>query len=85
MDALRTTLRLAIHGQLLMAASALCYVQLAALLLFDAWIPPSWGVAAFLGTLGIYLLDSVRSAEREDAISQPVRAALFRRHHVCAR
>ena len=76
-----------IHGQLIMAASALCYVQLAGLLLFDAWIPPAWSLVAFLGTLGIYLLDSVRSADREDAISQPVRAALFRKHRglaVCA-
>ena len=38
-----------------------------------------WLPAALFGTLGLYLIDSVRSANREDAISQPVRAAWFRR------
>ena len=43
-------------------------------------VPWGWSMAAFLGTLGIYLLDSLRSADHEDPISQPDRARLFRRH-----
>ena len=77
MGSLPRGLALLAHGQLVMAASAACYVESAALLVTGRGASPAWLVAAFLGTLGLYLLDSVRSSEREDAISQPNRASLF--------
>ncbi|MAJ48036.1 MAG: hypothetical protein CBC35_12340 [Planctomycetes bacterium TMED75] len=78
MSTLHCIFRLLIHGQLLMAASAASYVAVAGILVNEVPVPLVWLVAAFFGTLGIYLLDSVRSADREDAISQSVRAGLFR-------
>ena len=72
--------RFIVHGQILMALSAVCYVQVAGLIVDGRRISFAWSAAAFLGTLGIYLLDSLRSADREDPISQPERARLFSRH-----
>jgi hypothetical protein len=72
-------LALLAHSQLVMALSAVCYVETAALVLTGRSASLPWLVAAGLGTLGIYLLDSVRSADREDGISQPVRAMIFHR------
>lgn len=37
-----------------------------------------WYVAAFFGAWYVYLLDSAASCTTEDAISQPIRAAVFR-------
>ena len=68
------------HLQIVMAFSAVAYVEAACLLLVGRGAPLGWLCAAFFGTLGVYLLDGVRSADREDAISQPRRAALSRRH-----
>jgi hypothetical protein len=67
------------HLQIVMALSAVAYVQTAALLLTGRGAPSSWLLAALFGTLGIYLLDGVRSADREDSISQANRARLSRR------
>ena len=67
------------HAQLVMAFSAVCYVETAALVIAGRGASSAWLAAAGFGTLGIYLLDSVRSADREDGMSQPVRAAIFRR------
>ena len=67
------------HLQIVMALSAVAYVQTATLLLTGRGASPSWLLAALLGTLGIYLLDGVRSADREDSISQTGRARLSRR------
>ena len=80
MSVFRCILRLVIHGQLLMAASAASYVAVAGILISGVPVPVAWLLAAFFCTLGIYLLDSVRSADREDAISQSDRAGLFRTH-----
>ncbi len=81
---LASLFRLLVHGQVLMALSAVCYVQIAGILLGGGAVSRSWSVAAFLGTLGIYVLDSLRSADREDPISQPDRARIFRRHRGAA-
>lgn len=80
MAVMHRILRSLIHGQLLMAASAASYVAVAGILITGVPVSAAWLVAAFFGTLGIYLLDSVRSADREDAISQSIRAGLFRAH-----
>ena len=76
--------RVLVHGQIVMALSAVCYVCVAGIYLHRAPILWLWASAAFFGTLGLYLLDSVRSSEREDAISQPVRASWFRRYRALA-
>jgi hypothetical protein len=68
------------HLQVVMALSAVAYVQTASLLLTGRGAPPAWLLAALFGTLGIYLLDGVRSADREDSVSQTCRASLSRRH-----
>ena len=84
MPGLRFILRVLTHGQILMALSAVSYVLLAELYLNQALVMNSWVLAAFFGTLGLYLLDSIRSADREDMISQPVRASLFRNYRATA-
>ena len=76
--------RVLAHSQIFMALSAVCYVSIAEVYLQRSLALNSWLLAAFFGTLGLYLLDSVRSAEREDAISQPERASYFRKHRAPA-
>ena len=76
--------RVLAHSQIFMALSAVCYVSIAEVYLQRSLALNSWLLAAFFGTLGLYLLDSVRSAEREDAISQPERASCFRKHRAPA-
>ena len=68
------------HLQIVMAVSAVAFVQTASLLLVGRGASTGWLLAALLGTLGIYLLDGVRSADREDSVSQARRATLCRRH-----
>jgi hypothetical protein len=68
------------HLQIVMAVSAVAFVQTASLLLAGRGASTGWLLAALLGTLGIYLLDGVRSSDREDSLSQSRRATLCRRH-----
>lgn len=68
------------HSQLVMAISAVCFVQSVVILLTGHGATAPWLVAAGLSTLGLYLLDSIRSAEREDGLSQPMRSLFFFRH-----
>ena len=77
---LRASFVLPAHLQLVMAASAVAYVQTACRLVLGENAGISWSIAAGAGTLGLYLLDGVRSADHEDAISQPGRAAVARGH-----
>jgi hypothetical protein len=68
------------HLQVLMACSAVAFVDAAALMVSGRHAGTAWLLASGLGTLGLYLLDGVRSADHEDAISQPLRAGCSRRH-----
>ena len=68
------------HLQLVMAASAVAYVETACRIVLGRGAESGWLCAAGMGTLALYLLDGVRSADREDAVSQPGRAELCRRH-----
>jgi len=68
------------HLQLVMAASAVAYVESACRIVLGRGAGVGWLCAAGFGTLGLYLLDGVRSADHEDAVSQPGRADICRRH-----
>ncbi len=69
---------LLVHSQLFIAFSGACFVCAFSLLLVGRFPPPILVLAAFCGILAIHLIDSVRSASREDTISQPRRAKLYR-------
>ena len=73
-------LRALTHLQVPMALSAVALVESMTLLLSGRSAGLSWLLAAAFGTLGLYLLDGIRSADHEDAISQEGRSALCRRH-----
>ena len=68
------------HLQIPMALSAVALVDSMTLLLAGRSAGSSWLFAAGFGTLGLYLLDGIRSSDHEDAISQQGRASLCRRH-----
>lgn len=84
MRMLLSAFALVAHLQLVMALSAVAYVQAAAILIAGEGASALWLAAAGVGTLGIYLLDGARSADREDSISQPARSALSRRFRASA-
>ena len=65
-----------------MAFSGACFVSAVSLLTLGDFPAPGLLLAAFTGILAIHLFDSVRSADREDRISQPRRAGLFRARSV---
>lgn len=71
----------AVHSQLPMALSAACLVYACSRVLGTV-ISPWWYLVATMGTWTIYLLDSTRSRNAEDQLSQPQRAALFQRSHI---
>ena len=61
-----------------MAFSGACFVAAVSVFLVGAVPSPIMLLASACGILSIHLFDSVRSANREDLISQPRRAKLFR-------
>lgn len=60
-----------------MAFSGACFVMAVSVFLVGAVPSPIMLLASACGILSIHLFDSVRSANREDLISQPRRARLF--------
>ena len=69
---------LLVHSQLFMAFSGACFVTAVSIFLVGAVPSPTMLLASACGILSIHLFDSLRSAKREDMISQPRRAKLFR-------
>lgn len=69
-----------VHGQVVMALSSVALVACASLLLNGSLPGGVWLLAAGFGTLAVYVLDGLRSAAREDAISQPRRSAFNAQH-----
>ena len=69
---------LLVHSQVFMAFSGACFVTSVSVFLVGAVPSPIMLLASASGILSIHLFDSVRSANREDLISQPRRAKLFR-------
>ena len=80
----RLLIDLVVHSQLFMAVSGVCFVSGVSLILVDGVPPPASLLAVATGILAVHLFDSVRGADREDRISQPHRAALFRTHAATA-
>ena len=69
---------LLVHSQLFMAFSGVCFVYVISRLLVGVAPDFIWLWASATGILGLHLIDSVRSADHEDMISQPRRALLYR-------
>ena len=69
---------LLVHSQLFMALSGACFVSAVSLLLVGAVPSSGMLLASVTGILAIHLFDSARGADREDMISQPRRAKLYR-------
>lgn len=65
-----------VHTQVLMAASAAA-ILFATSRVLETPLSPWWYAVAGLGTWTIYLLDSARSRNAEDQLSQPERARVF--------
>ena len=76
----RLLIDLLVHSQLFMAFSGVCFVSAVSLVLVGEVPSSALLLAAGSGILAIHLFDSVRGADREDRISQPHRARLFRGH-----
>jgi hypothetical protein len=75
---------LLVHSQLFMAFSGACFVCAISLIFVGGFPAPTLLLASATGILAIHLIDSVHSASREDMISQPRRAKLYRAWRVPA-
>ena len=80
MSAMRTMSASITHLQLPMALSAVAMVESMTILIAGRSAGMVWLAASGLGTLGLYLVDGVSSSRHEDAVNQPLRAELCRRH-----